>query len=255
MHPILSLRHYDREQIVHSHQHIQLVFGLHGQLEFEIDGHNSRIQQQLLAVVPSDARHACDSINGSLCLVVDVPDISWMHKHLGHHADPAQRLLDQPAALRLTASQNQLVTWLAASPINDPVIGEQGAALLLASLASGCEPAGRQYSLPLAAIHAHVDRHLAHPLEVSDLARLAALSVPRFHVRFVSETGMTPQAFIRSRRLLKGLDLLKSSSLPVGEVAARVGYSSQSAFTSALHRQFSLTPRVIRREARDKSRE
>lgn len=255
MPPILSLRHYNQDQIIHSHQHTQLVFGLQGLLDFEIDGRGSRIQQQLLAVVPTDAPHVCGSANGSLCLVLDVPEGGWLQQRLGHHADPAQRLLDEPAALQLNATQSQLVSWLTASPINDPVMGEQGAALLLASLASGCEPAARQHSLPLAAIHTHVDRHLAHPLEVRDLARLAGLSVQRFHARFVSETGMTPQAFIRLRRLKQGRELLLGTPLAVGEIAARVGYASQSAFTAALNRQFGETPRAVRRDARDKSRE
>ncbi len=137
MPPILSLRHYNQYQIVHSHPHTQLVFGLQGRLDFQIEYLGSRIQQQLLAVVPSDAQHACDSANGSLCLVVDVPDLDWLRTRLGHHAESAQRMLDQPAALRLSATQSQLVSWLSSSPINDPIIAEQGAALLPASLASG----------------------------------------------------------------------------------------------------------------------
>jgi AraC-like DNA-binding protein len=255
MSPILSLRHYSHDQIIHSHQHIQLVFGLQGQLDFEIDGQGSRIQQQLLAVVPSDAHHACGSDDGSLCLVLDIPDHGWLQQRLGHHADAAQRLLERPAALRLSPTQSQLVSWLSASPINDPIISAQGAALLLASLASGCEPAGGQHPLPLAALYAHIDRHLAHPLEVRDLARLAGLSVQRFHARFARETGLTPQEFIRLRRLQQGRQLLISSSLAVGEIAARVGYASQSAFTAALSRHYGVTPRAVRREAHDKSRD
>ncbi len=255
MPPILSLRHYNQDQIIHSHQHTQLVFGLRGQLDFEIDGRGSRIQQQRLAVVPNDARHACGSTNGSLCLVVDIPDSGWLQRHLGHHASSTQRLLEQSAALSLTPSQSQLVSWLAASPINDSIIGGQGATLLLASLAAGCEQIGRPQSLPLAALYAYVDRHLAHPLEVRDLARLAGLSVQRFHVRFVSETGLTPQEFIRLRRLQQGRELLSTTQLAVGEIAARVGYASQSAFTAALNRQYGTTPRAVRREARDKSQD
>ncbi len=255
MPPILSLRHYNHDQIIHSHQHTQLVFGLRGQLDFEIDGHGSRIQQQLLAVVPTDARHACSSADSSSCLVVDIPDYGWLQQRLGHHADPAQRLLERPAALRLSATQSQLVSWLAASPINDSIIAEQGATLLLASLASGCELANRHHPLPLAALYAQIDRHLAHPLEVRDLARWAGLSVQRFHARFVSETGSTPQEFIRLRRLHLGRELLTCTQLAVGEIAARVGYASQSAFTAAFNRQYGTTPRTVRREAHDKSRD
>ncbi|WP_217477175.1 AraC family transcriptional regulator [Stutzerimonas stutzeri] len=255
MSPILSLRHYNHDQIIHSHHHTQLVFGLRGRLDFEIEGRGSRIQQQFLAVVPSDARHACGSPDGSMCLVLDVPDGDWLQQRLGHHVDSAQHLLEQSAALHLNPMQSQLVGWLAASPINDPIINEQGAALLLASLASGCEPADWHRPLPLAALRDHVDRHLAHPLEVRDLARLAGLSVGRFHARFASETGQTPQEFIRLRRLHQGRALLLSTQLTVGEIAARVGYASQSAFTAALAREFGTTPRGVRREAHDKPRE
>ena len=41
-------------------------------------------------------------------------------------------------------------------------------------------------------------------------------------------------------------------TMPVGEIAARVGYGSQSAFTAALVRARGCTPRALRRELRDK---
>ncbi|MNJ80721.1 Exoenzyme S synthesis regulatory protein ExsA [compost metagenome] len=53
--------------------------------------------------------------------------------------------------------------------------------------------------------------------------------------------------YVRTRRLHLGRQLLLESRLAVGEVATRVGYSSQSAFTAALSREFGVTPRVLRR--------
>jgi len=81
---------------------------------------------------------------------------------------------------------------------------------------------------------------------VADLARLCGLSSARFHARFLAETGRTPMEHVRLRRLQLGRELLLSSRLAVGEVAARVGYGSQSAFTAALAREFGLTPRQLR---------
>ena len=244
---LLSLRHYSHELLSHSHAHAQLVFGLSGQLDFEVAGRGSRVIRQTLAVVPADAPHACGSRSGSQCLVLDVPSEQWLLQRLGGHADASRRLLDKPGALYLAPAQSQLVSWLAASPINDPVIAEQGAALLLASLASARHDRSEAQRLPLAAIDAHIDQHAAHPLQVADLARLAGLSAARFHARFLGETGQTPMEYVRCRRLLLGRQLLQSSQLAVGEIAARVGYSSQSAFTAALSRQFGSTPRALRR--------
>ncbi|MDD0843085.1 helix-turn-helix domain-containing protein [Pseudomonas sp. Gutcm_11s] len=244
MSQLLSLRHYHHEQIAHSHEHAQLVFGLSGQLDFEVDGRGCQVSSLSLAVVPPGAHHACASALGSQCLVLDVPMDGWLQQRLGHHADASRRLLDKPGRLQLDPAQGQLVDWLAASPINDEVIAQQGATLLLASLsnAAAAVPSG----LPLARIDAYIERHCAHPLQVADLARLCGLSSARFHARFLAETGHTPMDHVRLRRLRLGRELLLGSRLPVGEVAARVGYGSQSAFTAALVREFGVTPRQLR---------
>lgn len=51
---------------------------------------------------------------------------------------------------------------------------------------------------------------------------------------------------VRLRRLPLGRELLLSSRPGGWQVAARVGYGSQSAFTAALAREFGLTPRQLR---------
>ncbi len=253
MHSLLSLRHYRHEQIAHSHDHAQLVFGLSGCLDFEVAGQGCQVRSHSLAVVPPTAHHACASPTGSLCLVLDVPQDDWLQQRLGKHADASRRLLEQPGRVLLSTAQHQLVNWLASSPINDEVIAQQGAALLLASLSNSPQPLAS--GLPLAAIDAHIERHCAHPLQVADLAQLCGLSAARFHSRFLAETGLTPMEHVRNRRLQLAHDLLLGSELAVGEIAARVGYASQSAFTAALVRQHGTTPRQLRHEFRDKPRE
>lgn len=246
MSPLLSLRHYHHEQIAHSHDHAQLVFGLSGRLDFEVEGRGCQVSSMSLAVVPPATHHACASPQGSQCLVLDVPVDGWLQQRFGHHADASRRLLDRPGQVQLTPAQSQLVNWLATSPINDEVIAQQGAALLLASLGSTAATQPPQTGLPLADIDAYIDRHCAHPLQVADLAHLCGLSNAHFHTRFLAESGHTPMDHVRQRRLRLGRHLLLSTRLPVGEVAARVGYASQSAFTAALAREFGVTPRQLR---------
>ncbi len=243
---LLSLRQYDHDLLTHSHAHPQLVFGLSGCLEFEVAGRGAQVWRQTLAVVPSAVSHACASPRGSQCLVMDVPDERWLAEALGGHADAARRLLERPGMVELDPAQSQLVAWLAASPLQDEVFARQGTALLLASLVAPRAQASSR--LPLAALDAHIDAHAAHPLQVADLARLCGLSAARFHARFLAETGKTPMDYVRQRRLRLGEHLLRTSAAPVGEIAARVGYHSQSAFTAALVKAFGRTPRQVRRE-------
>lgn len=254
MRPIFSLRQYTHDLIVHSHDHAQLVFGLSGALDFEVEGRGSQVRQQSFVVVPSGAHHACGSPDGSRCLVMDIPDEQWLRDALGNHADASRRLLDQPARLSLDAGQSQLVSWLANSPVSDPVIAQQGAVLLLASLnhARPAELVARR--LPYAALDAHIEQYAANPLQVADLARIAGLSSARLHARFMAECGQTPMEYIRSRRLHKAVSLLRETALPVGEIACRVGYSSQSAFSAAVLREFGSSPGQLRRDSRDNRR-
>jgi len=254
MRPILTLRHYTRDLIVHSHDHAQLVFGLSGALDFEVEGCGSQVRQQSFVVIPSGAHHACGSPSGSRCLVLDVPDGGWLTDSLGEHADASRRLLDQPGRLSLGAGQSQLVSWLANSPVADPLIAQQGAVLLLASLnhARPAELAARR--LPYAALDAHIEQYASYPLQVADLARVAGLSSARLHARFMAECGQTPMDYIRSRRLHLAVQWLRDTPLPIGEIASRVGYASQSAFSAAVLREFGASPRQLRRDSCDKSR-
>ncbi len=247
MSPTLTLRHYLEEPIAHSHDHAQLVFGLSGHLDLEVDGLGSQVRESSVMVLPFSAHHACGSRDGSRCLVLDVPTEHWVVHSLGEHADASRRLLDKPVRLALDYRQSQLVQWLAHSPVGDPLIVQQGAVLLLASLNHPLAQPVPGRRLPYAAFNAHIERHVAHPLQVADLARIADLSAARLHARFIAECGQTPMDYIRSRRLQKALSLLKETPLPVGEIADRVGYSSQSAFAAAMLREFGATPGALRR--------
>lgn len=254
MRPILTLRQYNHDLIVHSHNHPQLVFGLSGALDFEVEGRGSQVRQRSFVVIPSGAHHACGSPEGSQCLVLDIPDDQWLTNALGDHADASRRLFDQAGRLSLNAQQSQLISWLANSPVSDPVIAQQGAVLLLASLnhARPAEVAARR--LPYVVLDAHIERNAAYPLQVADLARVAGLSIARLHARFMAECGQTPMDYIRSRRLHLAVQLLRDTSLPIGEIASRVGYSSQSAFSAAMLREFGASPRQLRRDSCDKNR-
>ena len=249
---ILSLRNYRHDVLTHSHEHAQVVISLSGKLDFEVEGRASVLQQQHLMVIPAGAHHTCGSPQGSRCLVLDVPSEQWLAQSLGEHAEASRRLLDTPGRLPLDAGQSQLVNWLASSPVQDPLIAQQGAVLLLASLNSAAprQVAGKR--LPYAALNAHIDQYAAYPLQVADLARVAGLSSARLHARFVAECGQTPMDYIRSRRLHSAVKLLRETALPIGEVACRVGYASQSAFAAAVLREFGASPGALRRAVNER---
>jgi len=232
--PILSLRRYSQTPIAHSHAHAQLVFGLAGELEFEMAGRESLITRHFLAVIPPQTAHGCQSRNGSDCLVLDMPEDDSVLAADG---------LQQAKTLSLAPEQQQLVDWLSRSPLNNPALARHGAALLLASLSASW---GAAPQLPLALLDGQIDKHLAHPLQVADLAHWAGVSPARLHALFSHELGQTPMDYVRRRRLAHALRLLRESRLSVGELAALCGYQSQSAFSAAFTREYGCNPRELR---------
>ena len=67
----LSLRRYGPSPGSHSHDHFQVLLGLDGVLELEVEGRGRRVGPgEGLLVTPGD-RHDFESSDGSRCLVLD----------------------------------------------------------------------------------------------------------------------------------------------------------------------------------------
>lgn len=99
------------------------------------------------------------------------------------------------------------------------------------------------------ALASAVEYLLAHleTVSVRDLARAAVMGERTLRRRFVAELRLTPEQYVRRARLLRGAQLLVSEpGARVIDVAARVGYSNQSAFTAAFREMFGVSPRETR---------
>lgn len=88
--------------------------------------------------------------------------------------------------------------------------------------------------------------HLAETVSLDDLALVA--NVSKFHLvrSFKAATGTTPHHYLVALRMHSGADLLRSTQLPVKDIAARCGYRSASQFSTAVRRHHGLTPMDIR---------
>ena len=78
------------------------------------------------------------------------------------------------------------------------------------------------------------------------MASLFAMSVPRFHARWVELTGTTPLEWLRGRRLDVAARLLRSGR-SLEAAAVEVGYSSASALAFALRRDRGQSAKALRK--------
>jgi AraC family transcriptional regulator len=95
-------------------------------------------------------------------------------------------------------------------------------------------------------LHANLDR----PLTVAEVARHVGVGVTHFSQTFKAVTGTTPHRYLRRARLERGSEMLRLTSLSVGEVAAAVGFAGQSHFCTAFSREVGTSPARYRRRLR-----
>jgi AraC family transcriptional regulator len=89
----------------------------------------------------------------------------------------------------------------------------------------------------------HIVGHLAEPLRLRDLARVALLSPFHFHRVFQALIGSTPADFVQRLRLEKALGLLSHPRPPsLTAVALACGFSSSSDFSRCFKRRFGVPP-------------
>ena len=113
-----------------------------------------------------------------------------------------------------------------------------------------CDPGRRTPALKaeaLARVQDYVTESLSEPIRVADLAALTSMSVGRFTLCFRASTGVSPHRFVISRRVEAAMGLLRKSSMPMAEVAAVCGFSSQQHMATLMRRFMQVAPSAVRR--------
>ena len=64
--PLVEPRRYPRRPFGHAHDYHQLLFGVDGEIELEIDGHAYRVDDRHGLVIPAGAHHLCAGLTLSL---------------------------------------------------------------------------------------------------------------------------------------------------------------------------------------------
>ncbi|MGW4488950.1 cupin domain-containing protein [Amycolatopsis sp. NPDC004368] len=98
----------------------------------------------------------------------------------------------------------------------------------------------------LAPVLTAIHRDPGRDWPVDELARLTSLSRSAFATRFAESVGETPGSYVLRCRLGHAAHLLRGTADPVGRIAARVGYTSEAAFSRAFSRAYGSSPRAWR---------
>lgn len=215
----LSLRDYGPSHGSHAHTHHQLLVGLEGALELDIEGRGRRVRAGDAVLIAPGDRHDFESPQGSRCLVLDSDASAWAQCGLLPHRP------QQVAAL---------AQYLAQVPAQSLALAH-APSLLLEAWRSPAATQRPRRTIDWSTLTTWVHARLGEPLTVADLARRVHLSPSHFTARCQDAQGMTALAWLQQQRLAKARTL-RDTGLPVQEIARRTGYRSPSALTAALRR-------------------
>ena len=97
------------------------------------------------------------------------------------------------------------------------------------------------------AVTAYIEEHLAEPISLCTLARLAGLSPYHFCRAFKQSVGVPPHRYHGNRRIERAKLLLAQPAASVTDIGRIVGYGETSSFTTAFHKVTGITPTAYRR--------
>ena len=102
----------------------------------------------------------------------------------------------------------------------------------------------------LARVREYIDANLSSPLSLDDLAAVACLSTFHFGRMFKASMGRSVHRYVLEQRVERAKSLLRSSDLTLAGIAAVLGFSSQSQFTTVFRRIAGTTPGAWRLASR-----
>ena len=257
-----------------------------GETRLEAEGGEARtLATGDLALVPHGEGHVLCSEPGAPApgiLELEREAVSERYEILRHGAGGAPSTLicgavrfDHPAARQLVASLPPIVhvadagAWMQGTlrlmaaeaselrPGGEAVITRLGDILVIQAIRSWIEtdPAARsgwlgalqdrQVGRALALVH----RDPARDWTVASLAGEVAMSRSAFAARFTELVGEPAMAYVARWRMHLALDALREEGATVGELADRLGYRSEAAFSRAFKRIVGISPGAARQTA------
>ncbi|KAF1045771.1 MAG: RCS-specific HTH-type transcriptional activator RclR [Herbaspirillum frisingense] len=91
---------------------------------------------------------------------------------------------------------------------------------------------------------------LSQTWRLDTLAAACAMSRTAFAVHFREVAGMAPMAWLAQWRIRTAMHVLANEEAPMAALAERLGYASESAFSTAFKRLVGVAPGVYRKNAR-----
>ncbi|ASU24456.1 AraC family transcriptional regulator [Vibrio qinghaiensis] len=238
----------------HDHSYTQVVIGLKGKAEFEVQGLGNLVGPGQGCVVTSGTDHAFGGVVGqSDILVLNLPISSGddplllqkmnelSNADIYFQLDGQIQKLIQLLVKEMQSSPDDL---LLSRACNDTVMA------LLQRHISAFETHRKESRFDLESIDRYIEQHLGRKISVAQLAGSVYLGESQFHLLFKEQIGITPHQYLLGKRIDMAKDLIEQGCLSFGQIAELTGFSGQSTFTHSFTRLQGISPSQYRKLSR-----
>lgn len=212
----------------HTHDYPQILVPLCETLYICIGNIEYEVKPRELCFIPLDTMHQCNFL--SRLMVINIPGDVLEKRGSG--------VLTHPLIIKSSNQITRLLELIREELKQNPNSKDVGYlySYLYTKLLENCSTASMRY----------IREHYDEAITVTQLAELENYNVTYFNDWFKQQTGFTPNLYLRYIRINKAKELLVDTDLSIMEIAAMVGYSSNSTFTRSFHELTGITPKTYR---------
>ena len=140
------------------------------------------------------------------------------------------------------------------SRVNDPLSAERAACLIKELLILLYRRHSHRFPIPdkpvqesIYQVQKYIDQNFAQDIKIKELAEKFYINFYYLSHTFKELTGYSPKQYLLLNRLTYSKELLAQTSLSVGEIAMRCGFSDANSFIRTFRRHYGTTPSQYRR--------
>lgn len=238
----------------HDHDYTQVVIGLAGLSEFEINGSGNYIKPGQGCIVTASQYHSFGGVTvDSNILVLNLPslddDSPILLSKLSYlaQADTYFQLdnqIQQLIKLLVMEMESNPDDLLLSRACNDTVIA------LLQRHTKAFQTRHKENRIDMDVIDRYIDHHLNRTISIAQLAGSVYLAESHFHLLFKEQNRITPHQYLLIKRIEFAKALIEQGKLSLNHIADLSGFSSQSSFTHAFTRLQGVTPSQYKKYTR-----
>jgi AraC-like DNA-binding protein len=230
----------------HAHGYLQVVIGLQGIVEFDVNGRYNQIMPGQGCIVSPDLKHSFGSL--------DQPsDILVLNLLSGLSCSASHQLAEANDYFGLNPQTIQLIKMLAQEVLSSPddiLLCQACSDTIMALLykhSCAFQAKTKIGRLDLEAIERYIEKHIYNKISVGQLAGSVFLSESQFYNQFKKQAGITPHQYVLIKRVEYAKQLMENENVNLNHISDLAGFSCHSAFAHAFKKYEGISPSRYKR--------